>query len=414
MKTWLLTVGEPLPQFDGATPRLFRTGLLARVLTARGHEVTWWTSAFDHYAKRHRVSADTVTSWEGGEIRLLRSVGYRRNLSPRRFVEHAGVARKFLAQAMDLDPPDVVLASLPTIELAHAAVRFGAARGVPVVIDIRDLWPDAVFEVLPRGLRWMGRVALHGLTRRARASLRGCAGMVGVSDGYLRWGLEMAGRGPRGSDGVFPMGYVRPAHTSDLREAASRLTALGVDGGRKICWYVGSFGRTYDLSPVISAARTLQLGGREDVQFVICGDGELAPRWRRLAEGLGNVVFTGWIGAEEIAWLGRVAAVGLQPYAASAPQGLPNKLFEYMSTGIPVVSSLRGECEELLSQLGCGLTYEAGDEADFLLKLLSLLDDDTLRGAMGARARMAFDSRFDGNVVLDGLAAHLEMMGGGR
>ena len=69
-----------------------------------------------------------------------------------------------------------------------------------------------------------------------------------------------------------------------------------------------------------------------------------------------QVVFTGWVDADAINWMRSHAAIGLQPYAAGAPQGLANKLFEYLSAGMPVVSSLTGENQQLIAANDCGLT----------------------------------------------------------
>ncbi|MSR21389.1 MAG: glycosyltransferase WbuB [Gemmatimonadetes bacterium] len=410
MRVWILTVGEPLPVFD-QNPRLFRTGLLARALSARGHAVVWWTSTFDHYGKRHRSERDTLTRWDGGEIRLLRSTGYPTNRSLLRFVEHAGVARKFGAVAPRLPRPDVILASLPTIDLAHQAVRYARSTGVPIVVDVRDLWPDALLSLLPRLLRWPGRIVLSPLARKARITLRNTNAIVAVSPGYLEWGLRMARRPRSSADQVFPIGYVSTPEVANLGSAArDGLIAKGVDENKTICWYVGSFGRTCDLAPVISAARALELMDSDGVQFVISGDGELGPRWRDLARGLKNVVFTGWIGADEIEWLRRRASIGLQPYAAGAPQGLANKLFEYLSAGLPVVSSLLGENEALLRKHECGLTYPPGDSRACLEKVSELLDNPSGRVAMGLRARAAFEESFDGEKVLERFSAYLEAL----
>ena len=56
---WLVTIGEPLPVEAGS--RALRCRLLARELARRGHDVIWWTSDFDHFAKRYHRQA------EGGE-----------------------------------------------------------------------------------------------------------------------------------------------------------------------------------------------------------------------------------------------------------------------------------------------------------------------------------------------------------
>ena len=52
MKIWIITVGEPLPMDDGEV-RAYRSGLLFSELVNAGHEVTWWTSSFDHSQKKN-------------------------------------------------------------------------------------------------------------------------------------------------------------------------------------------------------------------------------------------------------------------------------------------------------------------------------------------------------------------------
>lgn len=408
MNCWLITVGEPVPEVDPDNPRLLRTGALAQRLTDRGHQVLWWTSAFDHYRKVHRSSADQGFAWAGGQVQMLHSVGYQRNVSLQRFKEHAGVAAKFATQAPTLPRPDVILVSMPTIELAHAAVQYGQAAGVPVLLDIRDLWPDLLIDVAPPRLRWLSRWLLRGMLAKARAAMSGADGLIGISDGYLAWALAYAGRGRRAGDAMIPLGYIAPESRQTGAQTDARMQALGVDPARAICWYVGSFGRQYDLAPVLKAAARMHAAGRGDVQFVISGDGERGAQWRGMAKGLGNVVFTGWIGADDINWLRAHAAIGLQPYVAGAPQGLANKLFEYLSAGIPVVSSLAGENQALIAQHDCGLTYHAGDADDCWRCLGVLLDDPARRRRMGDQGKALFDQHYDGRAVFETLAEHLE------
>ena len=71
-------------------------------------------------------------------------------------------------------------------------------------------------------------------------------------------------------------------------------------------------------------------------------------KWSKLAIGLQNVVFTGWVNKHELKYLSDIADIGLMAYSKGAPQGLPNKIFEYMSSGIPILSSLQGETEDFL------------------------------------------------------------------
>jgi glycosyltransferase involved in cell wall biosynthesis len=409
MRVWLLTVGEPLPLVDAGNPRLLRTGALARRMAELRHEVTWWTSTFDHYGKRQRAEDNREFAWDGVEVRMLRSVGYRRNVSLRRFTEHRGIARKFAAMAPRLPRPDVILASLPTLELARAAVEFGLQASVPVLVDVRDLWPDVLVETAPRPLRWLARIALQGQHSHSEYALRHCIGIVGISAAYLDWGLRIAGRARRDTDAIFPLGYLapRPTEGSDER-AAEWLRTRGVDPSKTICWYVGSFGRQYDLLPVIDAARRTAAAGRDDVQFVISGDGERSGPWRAAATGVDNLLFTGWIDGDAINWLRSHAAIGFQPYAVGAPQGLANKLFEYLSAGIPVISSLSGENAALIAAHDCGLTYRPGSGKDCYQKLDQMLANPARRAAMAANGKRLFMQQFQPEAIFDGLAKHLE------
>jgi glycosyltransferase involved in cell wall biosynthesis len=408
LRIWLVTVGEPLPLRTQENPRLLRTGRLAELLSARGHCVTWWTSAFDHFSKTHHVAGDNDVAWEGGVIRLLKSTGYRSNVSLMRFVEHAGVAVKFARAAARTTRPDVILVSLPTIELAAAAVSYGRRAGIPVIVDVRDLWPDVIVDVAPLQLRWLARALLWPLTALRDRALAGCSGVVAVSRGYFDWAMAHVARSAGCLDEVVPLGYVAPASRACGDDVQRRLVNLGVRADALLCWYIGTFGRQYDLAPVLIAARDMCAAGRTDVQFVISGDGESGPRWRAMAEGLDNVVFTGWIGADEINWLRAHAAMGLQPYVAGAPQGLANKLFEYLSAGVPVISSLRGENEALILEHQCGLTYLPGDAQGCRQAVTRLADDPELRRAMGARGKALFEAQFDASRVFDRLIGLLE------
>lgn len=412
LKIWLITVGEPLPT-DLGVPRLLRAGIMVNMLAKWGHDVLWWTSTFDHILKSQRAETDTLIRVDGYRIWMLRSKGYPHNLSPRRFLEHSGVARKFRVYAERESRPDIILCSYPTIELSREAVRYGLMHGVPVVLDIRDLWPDVFFDIFPPGLRWLGRIGLFWLTKQAQYALRRCAGIVGISDGYLEWGLHHAQRPRNEYDAVFPLGYLPPiADVAMLQDVGVRLGHIGVSTDKTLCWFVGSFSRQFDMAPVIAAARAMQANGRKDVQFVLSGEGDLLQQVRDSAQGLDNVIFTGWIGANEIAWLRQHASIGLQPYAAGARMGLANKLFEYLSAGLPIVSSLKGENEALLNAHSCGVSYRPGDGQELLAMLESLIDAPNLRKEMGDRGRRLFEERFSATTVYEGLGRHLERIAG--
>ncbi len=122
------------------------------------------------------------------------------------------------------------------------------------------------------------------------------------------------------------------------------------------------------------------------------------------------MVFPGWVGAAEIWTLMRMARAGLAPYHNSKDfrSSLPNKSIEYLSAGLPLVSSLTGELERLLSEHGCGVTYVEGDAGSLAASLSSLYDDGARLEAMAANAAALFAEKFTAEKVYGAMCRYLE------
>jgi glycosyltransferase involved in cell wall biosynthesis len=383
--------------------------MLATSLARKGHRVVWWTSTFDHSYKRQRYDTTTVvTAAPGIDLILLHGSGYRKNVSLRRLLDHYQLARAFKRLAPAQPRPDVVFSTVPTVELASAAVRFARDRRIPTVVDVRDLWPDILVGVVPAGLRSAARLALSPSFRAVRYALANATGLTAVSPSYLDWALGYAGRAQTEADRVFPLAYPRLCVTPGEREGArAALLRCGVDPSKTIFWFIGMLGRTYDLTTVVRAVRLLPAPTASAVQIVISGSGDAERSLRAEANGLANVALTGWVTQPEIAYLMEVSSVGLAAYAPNAPQSYPNKYFEYMHGALPILSSLAGSGAALLERHECGLTYRAGDAAD-LAKLIALLaHDHELRERLAANSRTAYDQFYGGEAVYGAMADHL-------
>ena len=407
MHIWLITVGEPLPT-DPGDPRLWRSGLLARHLIDQGHSVTWFSSTFDHFQKRQRADRNVSMDFEGIRIELLKSTGYRKNISLARFVEHAGIARAFARRARELSKPDVILCSLPTLELCAEAVAFQKRERIPVLLDIRDLWPDVYYRVVPKVFKPLLRIVLHWQERKASLALRNASGIIGVSPNYLDWGLAHAERSRGDLDATLPIGYHFDELSNDeVEKGRNRLFSLGITNHRTIVWYVGTMGFSYDLMPVIKAAHKFEMRPDSPL-FVISGIGDFEGHWKKQAEGLSNMVFTGWISRLEIGWLRQNASIGLQAYAFGAPQGFATKTSQYLSAGLPIVSSLAGENADFLRSSGSGIIYDANNPESCYKAIDRLISDRKLLGEMAANARRAFDDYFNANVIFGKLECLLD------
>src|SRR5262249_12933054 len=144
-----------------------------------------------HARKRQRYDRNTTVNASGNLIiRLLHSPGYRRNISLARYLDHREVARNFVRSSGGLPRPDLVLASLPTLELAAAGARIAAAADKPFVIGVRDLWPDELIMKFPPSLRGAASVASWPMVWDRNNVVRSASAILAVSQTFLDWALK--------------------------------------------------------------------------------------------------------------------------------------------------------------------------------------------------------------------------------
>ncbi|UCG42176.1 MAG: glycosyltransferase family 4 protein [candidate division WOR-3 bacterium] len=418
MRVWLVKIGESLPLFH-PHDRQHRTGILVRYLTAAEHSVVWWSSTFDHARKRYEVAGDQCI--EGTPLltyRLLRGLSYGRNVSLRRIVDHWLIGRKFRRYA-DAEPkPDIVVCSLPTIELCYEATKYGKRNAVPVLLDIRDLWPQVMLDLVPSVAVPLGKAALAPYFRMARRACSQATGLLGITRDFVDWGLELAGREVGPTDRWFPLSNdAEPPSAVDQELAMGHWRSLGLRESDFIACFMGIMGtrRLLDLDTIIAAARILQ-HQVPNCKFVLCGTGDIFEYYRQAAMLCGNVIMPGWVDHAAMWTLVSMASVGLAPYTNtfSFARSYPNKVSEYLAAGLPIVSGLGGALSCLLADWQCGVTYAEGDHVGLAEAIRSLVIDRERLGRMRKQAGLLYQTTFDPAKVYAGMVSHIEDVAAGR
>jgi glycosyltransferase involved in cell wall biosynthesis len=391
MKIWFIEIGEPLP--IEADARLLRYGMLTKELASMGHQIVWWTSSFSHATKKQVCDHDTDIQVNGLTLRVICGPGYKRNISYSRVKHQNEFAKKFARFSAQSSLPQILISPIPTIKTSKNAVDLAKKSKIPVLIDIRDEWPDELVNLAPAQLRWLVRLFFKKSYRQMHYICQNATGIIANSRRQLEYGLSFAGRTQGLNDRFFPHGYLsQKLPVEKIANATKWWKESGIKEDAFVCCFFGTIGKYFDLGTVIRAADILSK--EFPIQIVLCGNGSHLKKYRKMAASIDSVYFPGWVDAPKIAALMQLAHVGLAPYAASQSMSLPNKPIEYFSGGLPVVSSIQGELKDIISHSNCGVIYEAFSIDSLCAVLRRLNRNKDLRFEMGKRARQLFEDQF--------------------
>lgn len=312
------------------------------------------------------------------------------------------MATSFLSGVLS-GSPDVVIASAPGFFVHVAGVVLAKLRRVPVVLEIRDLWPDYVvgMGVLKPGILTRMLFGLERwLLRRARY-------VIVVTESFRR---RVAAKGvPLDRIAVVPNG-VDVTQYYPIDEPAPH-PSLCKDGARFVVGYLGNFGSGQALSSVVEAAAILE---RHDptIRVVLAGDGPERARVLSHAATIkakNLVVLPSFPKESTRAFYNSCDAclVPLAPFEI-LQETVPSKIFEIMACARPVIASLRGEGATIVTRSGGGVTAEPGDAESIAAEILRLRAmGERERGAMGAAGRQYVVENYNRDVLA---ARYLEIL----
>lgn len=418
MRIWTTVMGQRLEDAGNT-----RSMLLCRYLMARGHQVTMWTSAWDHIHKEWRkewlASKDGVWRREDGlEVRFMKGCGYMQNTSPRRLVDHWMAAADFTRQARERaragEAPAIIVSSLPDHATAASAVSFAREIDAACIVDVRDKWPDILFD-LTRGspVRQMaGRAAMVLENARARRALAGADCLVAMMESMLAWGLTKADRARTPLDRVFYLttaaknfDVVRPPLAADHPIAR----ALSACKGKTVFAFAGTFNRSQHPDMLLDAIEALQASGQlkgRKAAFLIGGTGLGADEVARRAAALPDTHVVGWMKPHEMDALLAGADVGLLLQRESS-EAFNNKTFSYLASGLPIISCATGDLYDMIEQKQIGTNIRGGDAGGLARAMMAVLDAPETLSTMSANARRLFDETFDQDSNYTAYADHV-------
>lgn len=373
MKIWIV---NPYGELPSEGWREYRSCILARVLAARGHEVIWWISDFDHRSKTYRASGEIHDSLLPAGVRVVsvHSSRYAKNISLERIRYEESFGEEFKRLATLEDPPDTIVMGDPSLFFSKNVLKYRNLVGSKLVLDVIDLWPELFAVALPKGIRAFHRILFHRLYKRRSDLVMACDGVVAVSRDYL--GVALKGQPRLIPNLVVYVGI--DIHAHEISSINSRLNdelSLFRSKFSLVAVYAGTLGDAYDMDTIIASikiakARDLPIG------FVVAGNGPRKESFEKLLQSHpSHMKFLGALPSSDMATLYANCDVGLMPYVSGSTVAMPVKFYDYLAGGLAILNSLDRDVHELISEYDVGMNYQPMNVGDLIGKLVELASD---------------------------------------
>jgi glycosyltransferase involved in cell wall biosynthesis len=385
----ILYVSQYFPPEMGAPAA--RVSELARHWVQSGHQVTVLTGFPNHptgvippdyrWKIRRLVYRESVDN-----IRVVRTwlfpfpnrKAHERILNYLSFCLSASLTGSFLSQ------PDVIIASTPQLFVGLSGWWLGRIRKAPVILEVRDLWPDSITA---SGMGREGSMPIRVIRAVAGFLYRSCEHIVVVTPAF-REDLVSKWDMPSEKISIVENGVETDLFTPDGGRDTAK-SALGIQG-RFVVSYIGTLGLAHGLSTVLQGAAQLQKTF-PDILFLFIGEGADKERLVSLAQeqNLVNVLFLPQQPRGKIPALIRASELCLVPLrkADVFKTVIPTKLLEFMACGRPVILGVEGQARQVLDEAQAGVFVEPENQVALVQAIIHLYQNNALRQTLGRNGR---------------------------
>ncbi|MBL4902443.1 MAG: glycosyltransferase family 4 protein [Desulfocapsa sp.] len=383
---------------------------MAKHLVERGHQVTMVCGSYG--GGKSGLNNTFVRGVRRGQIDGIDLIELELPYSNHDgFIKRSAIFIKFAVKSTFIvlrEPCDLIFTTSTPLTAGIPGIVAKYIRNKPFVFEVRDLWPE-----LPRAMGVIRNpVALGLMDLLERVSYRAANGCIGLSPGIVE-GIRKKSNAekaismiPNGSD----LELFDPGNSEEWRPEEVRSDDF-------MAVFTGAHGIANGLDSVLDAACVLRQRKNDSIKFVFIGDGKLKQTLKKRAqrEELRNCLFLDPVPKQKLAKLLQGADAGLMILAdipAFYYGTSPNKFFDYIAAGLPVVNNYPGWLAEIIEKNKCGVVVEPGNAEKFadILENLAANKNDLL--TMGRNARMLAVKEFSRKKLARSFVDYLEEIAG--
>ena len=391
-KIAIVSLGYFWTPVESGPTRFFQ---IANTFLNSGYEVEVITTDFQHFDKAPRDTEKILSQNYPFKITFIHTPKYKKNIDTRRVISNVAATknvRKYLNN--HINEYTAVYCSIPANDVAAAVAHVCHKNSVPCVIDVEDLWPEAMGMVV--GNKLLRKIIFKPFHNDAEKVYKYASGIIGTSEDYTDRAFKYQKRNiPK--DTVY-VGCNLEDFDSGVDEFGDEIVK---PDGEFWVTYAGSISTSYDIKTLILAADKLYKAGRTDIKIQLLGAGSTKEELEALVktEKIENVTFWGFTPYKKMAAVLAKSDVVINSFVKGAPQSIVNKVGDYLASGKAMINTLENPvfCN-LVDKYTVGINIEP-EKVDVLVEaILKLKNDEGLRKRMGINARKLAETEFDRKV----------------
>lgn len=386
MKLWIVNHYAIPPAFGG----LNRHYYFSNILESMGVDTRIFSSSKIHNTELNFIEGKELfieKKCDEVEYTFIKTSNYKRNGLARifSFIQFPVNAIRTLRKFYKEEKPDAIYASSPELFATAGAVYFAKKRNIPVVVEIRDLWPESIVAYTKITRNNLVIRLLYGLEHwiyknadRIIFTFEGGANYIEKKG----WSTNKNGNVDLSKVRYINNGVDLERFDSDRCNFVLEDDILDRRDFFKVV-YTGSVRRVNCVWMLVEVAKKLQVEGIDDIYFVIYGDGTEKANLIKEAEKceLKNIVFRDRVEKKYIPSILERADLNIfvgEPDTMNAYGLSLNKLFDYMASGKPILSNIEANYDNIL-KYNCGLVVQGesiDDIYDGILQIKNLGPND--------------------------------------
>lgn len=373
----------------GKEPGYTRFKYIAQLLSEKGFEVDLITSSFQHWEKKQRDLEKIKIDEYKYKVKFFKEPGYVKNIDLKRIWSHR-VACKNIIKILEEENYDLLYAEIPPNDIAATISKYGKKKKIPVILDVNDLWPEAMKMVF--NIPIVSDLIFYPFSKAAKKAYSLCSGIVGTSEEYANQPFKYVSRD-------IPKEVVYVGNEIKKFDEGVSLFTNEIMKKENEFWliYAGTFGESYDLSTLVLASEILYKKGYKDIKVKLLGGGPDDLKLRTLfKEHPSNIEFLGYLPFPKMAAYLNKSDVCINSFVKKAPQSIVTKIGDYLASGNPMINTCSSvEFRNKVEKDKFGINIEAENPEILAEAILYFYKNKNICIQFGKNARKIAEEQFD-------------------